>query len=613
MAKAIARIYKGDTDTAVGVGFWVFPGYLLTCAHVVNKALKRTDDAQEMPGESVMLDFPNLQHGQRLEGRVVQWSPTCSGKWGEDIALLDVTLVDDVQPMTFGMPMEGALAVLGFPGEYNALPILDEVKIAAGADLNQRLVQLDTLTERIQKGFSGSPVWEVKSETVVGMVTLSDPGMGAGWMVPAQILSRQLSQLILSDIARFIQLEEVPDRCITDLLDILKAESYPFRLIWKIAKGVLPGSVEENRSDAIQTFQDQHPDANFFKAFKLLQLFSEDYPNCFVDFAAAIEHIEASDPGTQELRQDLARWKQQYFPAKTFVSDAQVSAYLMILVEPENQGSTRVSASLRYLQSNGIQKDIAINLDQNAIELGSDCSLAQLPERMGELIRYTTETLNNRVMTHTLIVELFLPLDYLCEPIDRWKIENDFGDLVRLGRDYSIVIRSYDRLTKPRLKANLAQSWTRMKGWLAQIDKADPVATQIYHAEEVDCSRLNAFTESLRKHLGVKVTCPLPISPEQKTKVLKELLMSGVPFAAWMRCSECVRADATAGIDRFLTIGLLRSPPDLLEQVRSQRAIAWDTHGTPEGRWARHLTVLWDDFDRIPSQLDAFREGASRE
>jgi vWA-MoxR associated protein C-terminal domain len=66
------------------------------------------------------------------------------------------------------------------------------------------------------------------------------------------------------------------------------------------------------------------------------------------------------------------------------------------------------------------------------------------------------------------------------------------------------------------------------------------------------------------------------------------------------------------GIDNFLTIGLLRSPPDLLEQVRSLRSIAWDTHGTPEGRWARHLTVLWDDFDRVPSQFDPFREGASR-
>jgi vWA-MoxR associated protein C-terminal domain/Trypsin-like peptidase domain len=611
MAKAIARIYEGDTDRAVGVGFWVFPGYLLTCAHVVNQALGWKDDAQGVPEGFIMLDFPDLQHRQRLKGRVVHWLPIDSN-WEGDIAVLEVEM-PAVEPMSLGQPTGQPLSVSGFPGEYNVLPILDDVKIAAGADLDRGLVQLNTLTGRIQKGFSGSPVWEVQSRTVVGMVTLSDQDSGAGWMVPAQILSQQLSETVLSNIARFIQIEGVSDRCITDLLNILKIDSYRFGLIWKIAKGVLPGNVEENRVDAIQVFQEQHLDTNFFKAFKLLQLFSDDYPNFFADFAVALEHIEFSDPWIRNFQQELTRWKQHYFPTQAIISNTQISAYLMILVEPEEQGSTRASASLRYLQTDGTQKNIPINLDQNAIEPGSACSIAELPALMDQLIRNTTKVLDRpETSNYTLIVELFLPVDFLCEPVDRWTVKDDFGDSVRLGTNYRVVVRSYDRLEKPGLRASLAQSWNRMKLWLEQMDDPNSIAAQIYHAEEIDCSRLNSFSEALKKQLGVKVTCPLPVSAGQRVKILKGILASGVPVAFWMRCSECVRADATVGIDDFLTIGLLRSPPDLLEQVRSQRAIAWDTHGTPEGRWARHLTVLWDDFDRIPSQLDAFREGASR-
>jgi hypothetical protein len=614
MAKAIARIYRGDTNIAVGVGFWVFPGYLLTCAHVVNQALGWSDEAQEVPKKSVMLDFPNLQNRQRLKGRVVQWAPIRPGQWGGDIALLDVELLDDVKPMAFGIPTGEVLAVLGFPGKYDALPILDQVAIAAGADLNQELVQLETLTERIQGGFSGSPVWEVKSETVVGMVTLSDPDMRAGWMIPSDILSQQISELTLRNIEKFIQIEDVSNRCIIHLLDILKVESYSFGLIWKIAKGILPGSIEENRADVIRVFQDRYLDSNFFKTFKLLRLFSDDYPNYFIDFATVIDRIEISDPWVRKLQQELIRWKQQYFSVQIAAIRSQVSAYLMILVESENQENTRVSASLMYVQSNGMQENISIDLDQAANERGSACSLAKLPDLMGKLLRTATRVLDERVTSdHTLIVELFLPLDFLCEPIDRWKIEDDFGDLVRLGIDYRIVVRSYDRVTKPVLKASLAQSWNRMNAWLGETDNPEPITAQIHHAKEIDCSRLNTFTESLKKQLGVKVTCPLPVSNGQKRNVLKGILTSGVPFAFWMRCSECVREEATAGIDDFLTADLLRRPPDLLEQVGSLRSIAWDTHGTPEGRWARHLTVLWDDFDRMPSQLNAFNEGASRE
>jgi hypothetical protein len=606
MAKAIARIYEGDTDRAVGVGFWVFPGYLLTCAHVVNQALGWKDDAQGVPEEFIMLDFPDLQHRQRLKGRVVHWLPI-DPNWEGDIAVLEVE-VPAVEPMSLGLPTGQPLSVSGFPGEYNVLPILDDVKIAAGADLDRGLVQLNTLTGRIQKGFSGSPVWEVQLGTVVGMVTLSDQDSGAGWMVPAQILSQQLSTAVLSNIARFIQIEGVSDRCITDLLNILRDESYEFELIWIVAASILPESIEENSLDVIGALREQVIDSNFFRNFKLLKFFSDDYPDRFIDFANAIDRIEGSGSRVQELRSELVRWKQQYFPVQHAalrepISSVQSSAHLMIVLTEVKHNSRkkvsfRLSASLFCFSSAGGQ-DYLIYPEGSKQGNNQTYAWKDLPDQVRLLTIAASDKLKKDSNPGVpLTIEFFLPLKYLCEPIDQWEIRDRLSS-IRLGKKYRVVVRSYDRAVDYDFQGELNESSNRMKSLLANQTNLDAVLPEIYHCAEI--AGLNSFAVALRENVGVKITCPLP---KQKIDVLEEILRSGVPIAFWTRCDDCVKEDVYHGIRQFLTIELLKNPSELLRRVQNERTRALDYSGTSTMRWARHLTILWDDADRIPSCLD---------
>ena len=72
---AIARVCRGNT--AIGVGFFVADGYLLTCAHVVAKALGHNRKSHQIPaaemlGQAVPLEFRDGVEEQST-AQVIYW------------------------------------------------------------------------------------------------------------------------------------------------------------------------------------------------------------------------------------------------------------------------------------------------------------------------------------------------------------------------------------------------------------------------------------------------------------------------------------------------------------------------------------------------------------
>jgi hypothetical protein len=203
-----------------------------------------------------------------------------------------------------------------------------------------------------------------------------------------------------------------------------------------------------------------------------------------------------------------------------------------------------------------------------------------------------------------LTIELFLPINYICEPVDRWDIKNEFGNSVYLGSQHRLVVRSYDRVIKPGLKNTFSESWHRAKDLLGKNPELARLQ-KIEHIKEIDCSGWGTLREALKEKIGIKITCPLPASQSEMVKFLQAMLESGAPLAFWTRCRELPSSEVVAGIDGFLTTELLLNRCELLEEVKKERASAFDYCGKPERRWARHLTVLWDDWERMPT-LESF-------
>jgi hypothetical protein len=256
-----------------------------------------------------------------------------------------------------------------------------------------------------------------------------------------------------------------------------------------------------------------------------------------------------------------------------------------------------------------------VHLDPESNERGVLCTRKKLPGTVEKLIKRSIECeldpLKNslRCAYYDLTIELFLPSEFLCEPIDCWEIRDEFDDPVYLGSKHRLVLRSYDRVAKPSLKNNFSKSWHSARAFLIQRPDAASLHKRIQCLDKIDCNRLAWLKEELRQKIGLKVVCALP---ESKTEFFRAMLKSGVPIAFWTRSRELSSAEIMGGIDRFLTLELLLDPCNLLERVRTERALAFEDCETLERRWGRHLAILWDDWERMPTLEPLSREGSNR-
>jgi hypothetical protein len=90
---SIVRVF-GQNGAIAGTGFLVSGRCILTCAHVVARALGLSQAILEMPVAQVRLDFPLLD-GEILTARPIFWSPAIdlgagSLDGGQDIAALEL-------------------------------------------------------------------------------------------------------------------------------------------------------------------------------------------------------------------------------------------------------------------------------------------------------------------------------------------------------------------------------------------------------------------------------------------------------------------------------------------------------------------------------------------
>jgi tetratricopeptide (TPR) repeat protein len=181
----------------VGVGFLVGERQVVTCAHVVARALGLPDDAQEPEGARVELDFPLLaSDSNRHFASVVAWSAAQDGGGG-DIAglLLDYDPPPDTAPATLVTRDDlwgRRFRTFGFPGKGTggdwATGVLRDTQAEGWLQIED-----DKLTgRRVQPGYSGAPVWlEDDLHRVVGMVVAADRGSSdrVAYAIPASLLA----------------------------------------------------------------------------------------------------------------------------------------------------------------------------------------------------------------------------------------------------------------------------------------------------------------------------------------------------------------------------------------------------------------------------------------
>jgi len=191
--RGLARV-RAPSGPVAGGGCLVGHDIVLTCAHVVEEALGG-GLFEGRPVEPVHVDFPHWPDWEPVEATVVEhgWFPP-EGERG-DVAVLQ--LLGDPPPEARHPPfrrppsmMDHGFHIEGFPAKIGDAWASGVIR---GATHGGSWVQLEGVNvpgHRIEKGFSGAPVWDDEAGAVVGIVVVAetDPTAKAARMIPVSAL-----------------------------------------------------------------------------------------------------------------------------------------------------------------------------------------------------------------------------------------------------------------------------------------------------------------------------------------------------------------------------------------------------------------------------------------
>ncbi len=191
---SLVRIHTAD-GRVVGAGFLVGERHILTCAHVVSKALDLAGTPVDPPPGVVSLDFPRIPPYMLLTARVVLWCPPLPDGSG-DLAGLELereppTGAERVCFASAEDVWKHDFSALGFPEDY------DDGVWATGRLLRRQAInwiQIEDVKAQgfaVGPGFSGTPVWDEQVQGVVGMVVAASrpTETRTAFVIPLEVLA----------------------------------------------------------------------------------------------------------------------------------------------------------------------------------------------------------------------------------------------------------------------------------------------------------------------------------------------------------------------------------------------------------------------------------------
>lgn len=178
---AWVSVYGAGAAVPAGAGVVVAPGVVLTCAHVVNLALGREEFAAAEPTETdldgVLLALPALG-GAAYQPELLRWeAPRLGarpGPWEGDLALLRLPpAAPPVAPVRVGnAPLGGkAWAWYANGDERSVVDVLVQKPLGPWLLLDPGSARL-----AVRRGYSGGPLWDSASRTLVGVMVSVEPG-----------------------------------------------------------------------------------------------------------------------------------------------------------------------------------------------------------------------------------------------------------------------------------------------------------------------------------------------------------------------------------------------------------------------------------------------------
>lgn len=263
--------------------------------------------------------------------------------------------------------------------------------------------------------------------------------------------------------------------------------------------------------------------------------------------------------------------------------------YFIVQLQADGIDAGRYLLSVWLQQHHSVEEPL--HLDDTPITLPEVAGL--LPELLGQAHAALGVTKGE------LALEFILPRSLIGCPVDQWEIDRVFPH--RLGTSYPVVIRSLDRLRNLNIHGMWRQKWR----WLADNGhRAEPDA--IRWLLEPGARAPSSLRASLLREQAV-VALAMAFPPKESLDLVSDelsaALYGGVPVVLWCRDTS-LRTRFEPEVRQLLNGHGLAELPIQVMRLRQQA----DEFDNTETNLGRHVTLLWDDADRLPQALS----GANR-
>lgn len=577
-------------DAFIGSGFFVAPGQVLTCAHVVSPH----------PAGSVRVLFAGAELAERCRTLL---PPERGG--GPTYALPDLALLTVDPPpgqpsvwLAAGPPAtETKVLALGFSAETPGQGVQPTPALLTAVGPSGSFVRLKD--DVLRAGMSGSLALDLDTHQVCGVVKASQDrhqSLG-GWIVPVNVIRMHLPNLIAGNSAA-----HPPG---TPWRDLVEGAEPPLDLV----DGAGPLTERELRdlrrevNDALAAKR-VTLSALFDMVFDRLRELPEEPLQTADDLLQELDDSFLLPDGTHPLRR--LRRVLRALPADG--ADVAVAADSAI-VDP---------ATIEiHLEQSGVQGRVRFKVWSRlgaartpVMESAPDepMSPAAARQALRAALRKAFELLSG---PEHVLIELAVPLEFLgrLEEADEWWISNRNAPL---GTHYPVLVRTLDRKAKaPESLPNWQRRWRA-------LEAGDPVLSWVDCRAGDSVSRLHA--EMQRQDDPTVLAVGYPPKGKARRAVLEAMYFAGMPAALWTRRPCAQRNKCGQGADdcvgrhfrRNLTAELadrpLRELPELVRRLRTDARAAPD--GADHCGWA--LTLLWDDPQKRPPDRRLLTNPAER-
>ena len=603
--KPIVKIYRADSAQIVGTGFWLGGRYLLTCAHVVVKALNISTHTDAL-NQIIQLVFDGADDAHKLSAKIISCRFT-DNEGGQDVAVLQ--LLAPVELNRF--PVQPAINFQGYRDvTVEAYGYVDGnaagrniTAITRGTTTDSPMtnwVQIEvpqTIGTTVRGGLSGSPVWQ--QERCVGMIVARDdlrPEDRLAFMIPVEHLRSAL---------RIIQRERLHDilqpvfPALQNSIEVAYRLCRPEHPLTRSQQGLanILGDLANMSSGTVHTAAESYP------------------PDKLVQFVAAL--LNRPEPRQiNDLDGQLTTWAKHYTQnfdrVRSAMGDLALSQgnktitpkhpVLLIGVQPDDApGRLDVRAWLipdpakydPFTSDDGAQILAACDSTTDSTESPQNQSISskELPKLIAT---YLDQVGQAGIDSADLTVEILLPFLLLDSPVERFPmlyegLAEELAEPLGIGAEYcsQVIIRSQDRLAQPRAIPRWKQKWIQV-----QTDAQTP-ASQVFIGK-TKTIRCDIKSPNV---LGLK----LASSPDlTNAGDIALLIVSGTPLAVWVRNNQ-----AQQNWEHLLDTAILNShladvPQRVLAKRRAAPEPAHEADCTTSSEPGYHLALLWDNPYHVP-------------